>query len=189
MPLQVLLQGESDDVAFFGVRSNISGGRSGPATPLSSKKKRKGVLSAVEELERKIEEEYLNSGTEYVGESVPGTLSVFDRRRSINGFEEPKQFRLQCYRSEGPLKGSRYHLRLYFLAKPDYVEAFPAEDETDLNVVASKTFLASGGPFIREKYQSVIIKAKQRMSPVVETDFWTGKGRLPSSGCKKESAV
>uniref|UniRef100_K3W989 Glutamate/phenylalanine/leucine/valine/L-tryptophan dehydrogenase C-terminal domain-containing protein n=1 Tax=Globisporangium ultimum (strain ATCC 200006 / CBS 805.95 / DAOM BR144) TaxID=431595 RepID=K3W989_GLOUD len=165
--MDVKLEQESETEAFFAARSNVQGD---VETNTRVAQKERGPTE-VENLERRIEKQYLSGSHEWIGDGVKSGYQVLEQHEATKG----RTHRLQCYRSSGVLDAESvpYHVRMYFLQKPNYVNENPGEFETDINKVADKTFLARAGDTLKQVYQQCMKKAVNQMTPTFHTEVWT----------------
>ena len=166
-PMDVKLEQEYEDAAFFATRSNVQGDSIRMET--STTEKIRG-LTDVEILERRIERMYLGSNSGIIGDGVKAGYDILHNEERV----EDRHYRLQCYRSSGVLdeKVAPSHIRMYFLQKPNYVNPSPSEDETDINLLADKRFLQRAGDTLKSIYQRIIIEAASQMVPAFDTEMW-----------------
>lgn len=165
--MDVKLQQESENGAFFAARSNVIGDTYSTTTRAAHTET---GLTEVESLERKIEKQYMSGFSEWIGDGVKSGYQHLEKAEITKG----RTYRLQCYRSSGMLDPSvvPYHVRMYFLQKPDYADPNAGESESDINKVADKTFLARAGDRLKEVYQECILKAMDQMTPAFHTEVW-----------------
>ncbi|DAZ97165.1 TPA: hypothetical protein N0F65_004015 [Lagenidium giganteum] len=169
-PMDVKLEQESENQAFFAARSNVQG----DAVKNTRVAQRERGPTEVENLERRIEKQYLSSSLDLIGDGVKSGYQYLEQSEAAKG-QAGQTYRLQCYRSSGVLDCETvpFHVRMYFLQKPEYVVPTPAADETDINKVADKTFLARAGDRLKAVYQQCMDKAVCQMTPAFHTEVWT----------------
>lgn len=166
--MDVKLQQENEDGAFFAARSNVVGDNHSPTTTRAASTER--GPTEVESLERTIEKQYLSGFGDVIGDGVKSGYQYLEQAEVVKA----RTYRLQCYRSSGMLDPAvvPYHVRLYFLQKPDFVDPNAGEHESDLNKVADKTFLTRAGDRLKEVYQECMLKAMSQMTPAFHTEVW-----------------
>ena len=165
-PMDLQIQQESNDMAFFAARSLISTdlrtGRVMRRDPFTT------GTSPAAKLERFIEAKYLSQGENTSASADLSSFSAFtaslgSKAETINveaaastspSSHLPQNWRLQCYRSRGVL-GDGSHLRLYFLQTPDFVTPNPPAGETRISQLGDRHFLSRTPPALLEVYQKV----------------------------------
>lgn len=111
----------------------------------------------------------------YIDTSTPG-ISVlsgpkYEERideKYLNPSNPSKAYRVETFRSTSTVSGSEQQLRCYFVYKCDFVNPTPAEGESDLSVIADKTFLEKVTPNTKEVYQNIVTSVMGRTGPVIE---------------------
>ncbi len=112
----------------------------------------------------------------YIDTSKPG-VSVVDGPRYeqridekyLNGSTSANSYRVETFRSAGILPGDKeQQLRCYFVYKCNFVNPNPGPDETRLDMIGEKTFLAKATNNTKEIYQEIIQSAVSRTGPVIE---------------------
>ncbi|TYZ65267.1 hypothetical protein PybrP1_002514 [[Pythium] brassicae (nom. inval.)] len=171
-PMDVKLQQEGPTTAFFAARSNVQG--EVEANTRVAQKER--GPTEVETLERRIEKHFLSGSHESIGDGVTSGYQVLEQPAAVDAaaHKSGRTFRLQCYRSSGVLdpESVPFHVRMYFLQQPDFVEENPGEFETDLNKVADRKFLLRAGDTIKRVYQECMQTAVHQMTPAFHTEVW-----------------
>ncbi|TMW59691.1 hypothetical protein Poli38472_004760 [Pythium oligandrum] len=165
--MDVKLEQETEDSAFFAARSNVQGD---DARQMRVVQKERGPTE-VEDLERRLEKQYLSGSVELIGDGVKAGYQYLEQQEGA----KHRTYRMQCYRSSGVLDPELvpYHVRMYFLRKPDFVNPTPADGETDINQIADRTFLARAGERLKEVYQEVINQAINQLTPAIHTEVWS----------------
>lgn len=169
--MDVNLRQETDNGAFFAARSNVLGDSYSPTTRATQKEY---GPTEVETLERHIEKQYMSGKSEWIGDGVKSGYQYLEKAEVVKS----RSYRLQCYRSSGMLDPAivPYHVRMYFLQQPEYADPDAGENESDINKVGDKTFLARAGPALKAVYQECITKAMHQMTPAFHTEVWTEDG-------------
>ncbi|KAI9701823.1 MAG: NAD-dependent glutamate dehydrogenase [Candelina mexicana] len=112
----------------------------------------------------------------YIDTSKPG-VSVVDGPRYeqridekyLNGSTYANSYRVETFRSAGILPGDKeQQLRCYFVYKCNFANPNPGPDETRLDVIGEKTFLAKATSNTKDIYQEIIQSAVSRTGPVIE---------------------
>jgi glutamate dehydrogenase len=75
--------------------------------------------------------------------------------------------RLQSYRTARKALGVE-HLRMYVVCVPEFLDAHPGPDETDIKKIADTTFLATAPRETVARYQALIAKIKDWESPYID---------------------
>ncbi len=75
--------------------------------------------------------------------------------------------RLQSYRTARKALGVE-HLRMYVVCLPEFPDAHPAPEETDLKKIGDNTFLATAPRETVARYQALIAKTKDWESPYID---------------------
>ncbi|KAL3670726.1 hypothetical protein V7S43_003914 [Phytophthora oleae] len=166
-PMDVKLEQEGENGAFFSVLSNVVGSANEPSRRAA---RYDSGITETEVLERRLEKHYLSGSSGVIGDGVKAGYQYLEKAEST----KKRTYRMQCYRSSGVLDPSTvpYHVRMYFLQEPDFVDPNVSETETDINKVADKVFLERSGPRLKEVYQECIIKAMNQMTPAFHTEVW-----------------
>ncbi|RLN49249.1 hypothetical protein BBJ28_00014881 [Nothophytophthora sp. Chile5] len=167
-PMDVKLEQESEKGAFFAARSNVQGSTAEPNRRVAQVEH---GLTEVETLERRLEKQYLSGSSGVIGDGVKSGYQYLEKTEAM----KDRTYRMQCYRSSGVLDPSSvpFHVRMYFLQRPDYVDPTASANETDINKVGDKIFLERAGDRLKEVYQECIIKAMAQMTPTFHTEVWT----------------
>jgi glutamate dehydrogenase len=167
--MDVKLEQETENSAFFAARSNVQGEVVANKNTRVAQKER--GPTEVETLERRLEKQFLSGSNEWIGDGVKTGYQYLEEHEAAKN----RTYRMQCYRSSGVLDPEVVpsHVRMYFLQKPDFVNPTPAEGETDINQVADKTFLLRAGDRLKTVYQQVISEAADKMTPAFHTEVWT----------------
>lgn len=170
-PMDVKLEQETSDSAFFAARSNVQGELYAAAKNTRVAQKEKG-RTEVENLEKRLEKQYLSGSVDWIGD---GVMSGYQHLEQQEAAAKNRTYRMQCYRSSGVLDPVvvPYHVRMYFLSKPDFVDPNPPEGETDINKIADRIFLDRAGDRLKNVYQQCIDKAVNQMTPAFHTEIWT----------------
>lgn len=81
-----------------------------------------------------------------------------------------KRFRVETFRSPGNLSGtnSEQTIRCYFIYQCQFVDENPGPDETKLQNISDRMFLAKATQNTKAMYQEIIEKAVARTGPVIE---------------------
>lgn len=93
-----------------------------------------------------------------------------------------KAYTLTFFQSKGTaIPNGQKHLGLYIFDTTDYILPIDqvAENETDIWKVATGVFLRDKTPAIRERYQEIIKKAMNKLSPVLEVFPTYRDGTIP----------
>ncbi|GMF17792.1 unnamed protein product [Phytophthora lilii] len=167
-PMDVKLEQEGENGAFFSVLSNVVGRANEPSRRAA---RYDSGITETEVLERRLEKHYLSGSSGVIGDGVTAGYQHLEKTEAT----KKRTYRMQCYRSSGVLDplSVPYHVRMYFLQEPDFVDPNVSETETDINKVADKIFLERSGPRLKEVYQECIIKAMSQMTPAFHTEVWT----------------
>ncbi|EGZ08721.1 hypothetical protein PHYSODRAFT_564655 [Phytophthora sojae] len=167
-PTDVKLEQEGENGAFFSVLSNVVGSANEPSRRAA---RYEAGITETELLERRLEKYYLSGSSGVIGDGVKAGYQYLEKAEAT----KKRTYRMQCYRSNGVLDpiSVPYHVRMYFLQEPDFVDPNVSETETDINKVADKVFLERSGPRLKEVYQECIIKAMNQMTPTFHTEAWT----------------
>ncbi|CEG46178.1 nad dependent glutamate dehydrogenase [Plasmopara halstedii] len=169
----VKLEQEGEKDAFFAVLSNVVGSADQPSRRAA---RYEAGITETELLERYLEKHFLSGSSGVIGDGVKVGYQYLEKAE----YSKKRTYRMQCYRSNGVLdpQSVPYHVRMYFLQEPDYIDSNVSEEETDISKVADKVFLKRSGPRLREVYQECIIKAMNQMTPAFHTEVWTESGGL-----------
>ncbi|CAH0476951.1 unnamed protein product [Peronospora belbahrii] len=164
----VKLEQESDNGAFFSVLSNVVGSSNEPSRRAA---RYDAGITETEVLERRLEKQYFSGSSGVIGDGVKAGYQYLERAEAT----KKRTYRMQCYRSKGVLDplSVPYHVRMYFLQEPTFVDPNTSENETNINKVADKVFLERSGPHLKEVYQECIIKAMDQMTPAFHSEIWT----------------
>ncbi|GMF51952.1 unnamed protein product [Phytophthora fragariaefolia] len=167
-PTDVKLEQEGENGAFFSVLSNVVGSANEPSRRAA---RYDAGITETEVLERRLEKHYLSGSSGIIGDGVKTGYQYLEKAEAT----KKRTYRMQCYRSNGVLDpiSVPYHVRMYFLQEPDFVDPNVSETETDINKVADKVFLERSGPRLKEVYQECIVKAMNQMTPTFHTEVWT----------------
>lgn len=110
----------------------------------------------------------------YIDTSQPGVSRLsgpqYEHRideRYLNLSTPARAYRLETFRSQGQITGSKQQLRCYFLYKCVFGSA-PNENETDIDKISDKLFLQKITPNTKTIYQSIVSNAVGRTGPVIE---------------------
>lgn len=114
----------------------------------------------------------------YIDTSEPG-LSKMDGPRYEHRLESKYLdasagttiYRVETFRSPGNLAGtgpSKTTMRCYFVYQCQFVEPNPSPDETRLEVIGDRMFLAKATNNTKQLYQEIIELAVRRTGPVIE---------------------
>lgn len=106
--------------------------------------------------------EHTNDAIYLVDDEHPRSLEV---ERHIE--EKYPNCRLQSYRTARKALGVE-HLRMYVVCLPEFLEAQPAPDETDLKKIGDTIFLATAARETVARYQALITKTKGWESPYID---------------------
>lgn len=168
--MDVKLEQETANSAFFAARSNVQGELVANTKNTRVAQKEKGATE-VESLERRLEKQFLSGSVALIGDGVKAGYENLEEEEKN---AKARTYRMQCYRSSGVLDPVivPYHVRMYFLQQPDFVDPNPAEDETDITKIADKTFLSRAGERLQAVYQQCINEAVNQMTPSFHTEVW-----------------
>jgi glutamate dehydrogenase len=112
----------------------------------------------------------------YIDTSTPGVSvlqgPLYEKRideKYLDISTAARAYRVETFRSSSPLdSANNQRLRCYFVYKCDFVDPDPSPEETDLSIVADKTFLEKVTPNTKEIYQTVVSAViKRRTGPVI----------------------
>ncbi|KAG7392040.1 hypothetical protein PHYBOEH_006481 [Phytophthora boehmeriae] len=162
-PMDVKLEQEGENGAFFSVLSNVVGS----ATDESSRRAAHydSGITETDVLERRLEKEYLRGSK---GVIVDGVMTGYQYLEKAEALKKCN-YRMQCYRSSGvldPITVS-YHVRM--CVEPGDIDSATGENETDINRVGDKVFLERAGDRLKRVYQQCIIKAMAQMTLAFHT--------------------
>ncbi|KXX72804.1 NAD-specific glutamate dehydrogenase [Madurella mycetomatis] len=113
----------------------------------------------------------------YIDTSEPGKSAVdgprYEHRlesKYLDGNDTSKRFRVETFRSPGVLGGSdsKATLRCYFVYQCQFVDANADPQETRLEVISDRMFLAKATKNTKQVYQDIIATAVSRTGPVIE---------------------
>jgi glutamate dehydrogenase len=114
----------------------------------------------------------------YIDTTEPGVSSVSGPRyehrlesKYLDSSSTSRVFRVETFRSPGNLSGSsqtKATLRCYFVYQCQFVEPNPSPDETRLEVIGDRMFLAKATKNTMQIYQEIISLAVARTGPVIE---------------------
>ncbi|KAJ0393762.1 hypothetical protein ATCC90586_010406 [Pythium insidiosum] len=154
----------------MGVPRSINLDKQGDAVKNTRVAQKERGPTEVEDLERRLEKQYLSGSVELIGDGVKSGYQFLEEHEAAKG----RTYRMQCYRSSGVLDPVLvpYHVRMYFLQQPNFIEPNPAEGVTDINLISDKTFLERAGPRLKEVYQECINQAVNQMTPAFHTEVW-----------------
>ncbi|CCI46082.1 unnamed protein product [Albugo candida] len=171
-PMDIKLEQHSENEAFFAARSNVQG-------ESTTRQCSENCPTEVEQLELQIEKQYLSgSAQEWIGDGVRSGYQFLEPNEAVK--TQKSHYRLQCYRSVGVLDPTivPYHVRMYFLQKPDFVDPNPSTSETSIQKLADKTFLSRAGDNLKRVYQECLTQAVEQMTPVFHTEIWKEKDQV-----------
>ncbi|RLN49732.1 hypothetical protein BBJ29_004568 [Phytophthora kernoviae] len=168
-PMDVKLEQEGENGAFFSVLSNVVGSTTDEASRRAAHYD--SGITETEVLERRLEKQYLSGSSGVIGDGVMTGYQYLEKAEAL----KKRTYRMQCYRSSGVLDPVTvpYHVRMYFLQEPDYVDPAAGESEMDINKVGDKVFLERAGTRLKQVYQECIIKAMAQMTPAFHTEIWS----------------
>jgi glutamate dehydrogenase len=116
----------------------------------------------------------------YIDTSEPGASSSdgprYEQRlqaKYLDGPMDNKRFRVETFRSPGNLTGtpisiSRATLQCYFVYQCDFVQPNPDPQETRLELVSDRMFLAKATKNTLQIYQEILELAVTRTGPIIE---------------------
>jgi glutamate dehydrogenase len=114
----------------------------------------------------------------YIDTSEPGISNIagprYEQRlesKYLDTSTEKVSFRVETFRSPGNLAGSipsKSTLRCYFVYQCQFVDSNPSPQETRLEVIADRMFLAKATKNTKQIYQEIIELAVARTGPVIE---------------------
>lgn len=111
----------------------------------------------------------------YIDTSTPGVSYLngprYEQRideKYLNISTPSKAYRVETFRSSSSLTDNNQHLRCYFVYECKFVNDKPDPTETDLAVIADKTFLEKVTPNTKDVYQSIVKSVIERTGPVIE---------------------
>jgi glutamate dehydrogenase len=114
----------------------------------------------------------------YIDTTEPGVSSVSGPRyehrlesKYLDSSSTSRVFRVETFRSPGNLSGnasSKATLRCYFVYQCQFVDPNPSPDETRLEVIGDRMFLAKATKNTMQIYQEIISLAVTRTGPVIE---------------------
>jgi glutamate dehydrogenase len=114
----------------------------------------------------------------YIDTSEPGVSNIagprYEQRlesKYLDTSTEKVSFRVETFRSPGNLAGSipsKTTMRCYFVYQCQFVDANPSPQETRLEVIADRMFLAKATKNTKQIYQEIIELAVARTAPVIE---------------------
>jgi len=114
----------------------------------------------------------------YIDTSEPGVSNMSGPRyehrlesKYLDISNDQISFRVETFRSPGNLTGSvssKTTLRCYFVYQCQFVDPKPSPQETRLEVIADRMFLAKATKNTKQIYQEVIELAVARTGPVIE---------------------
>ncbi|RLN81155.1 hypothetical protein BBO99_00003937 [Phytophthora kernoviae] len=165
---EVKLEQEGENGAFFAVLSNVKGSYDEPTRRAA---RYDAGITETEVLERRLERQYLSGSSGIIGDGVKAGYQHLEKAES----HKKRTYRMQCYRTSGVLDPVTvpYHVRMYFLQEPQFVDPTVSENETDINKVADKVFLERAGDRLKGVYQECITKAMSQTTPTFHTEVWS----------------
>ena len=114
----------------------------------------------------------------YIDTSEPGISNIggprYEQRlesKYLDSSTEKVSFRVETFRSPGNLAGSaasKSTMRCYFVYQCQFVDSNPSPQETRLDVIADRMFLAKATKNTKQIYQEIIELAVARTGPVIE---------------------
>jgi glutamate dehydrogenase len=114
----------------------------------------------------------------YIDTSEPGVSNSegprYEQRlqaKYLDGAVDNKRFRVETFRSPGNLTGtpkSKATLQCYFVYQCDFAEPNPGPQETKLELVSDRVFLAKATKNTLQIYQEVLELAVTRTGPIIE---------------------
>lgn len=114
----------------------------------------------------------------YIDTSEPGVSNISGPRyehrleaKYLDMSGANRCYRVETFRSPGNLAGtapSKSTMRCYFVYQCQYVEPNPSPQETRLEVIGDRMFLAKATKNTRQIYQEIIELAVSRTGPVIE---------------------
>jgi glutamate dehydrogenase len=114
----------------------------------------------------------------YIDTSEPGVTNVdgprYEHRletKYLDNSTNSSVFRVETFRSPGNLSGTgpaKTTMRCYFVYQCLFVEANPSPQETRLEVIGDRMFLAKATKNTKQIYQEIIALAVARTGPVIE---------------------
>lgn len=114
----------------------------------------------------------------YIDTTEPGVSSISGPRyehrleaKYLDSSSTTRVFRVETFRSPGNLDSSapsKATLRCYFVYQCQFVDPNPSPDETRLEVIGDRMFLAKATKNTMQIYQDIITLAVTRTGPVIE---------------------